>query len=244
MIVYRNAVTLNFLNHNGSDMLTESSIKHAVFHIKQTPLNFIVTEPGGKVIAELHPIGSAFFPDESLIDKMKEWRNRAGMFFRSQFKATAECTKTWLSEVVVPASNRILFIIYVDNVPVGHFGLCNINSNSAELDNAIRGEFGGGANLFVAVERSLIEIAFNELDVKEVHARVFSNNFLAMRMHTDLGFTELGRSPLKMMDSSFMKEYVECSLGESNVKFSYVHLCVKHAHYFNYHASPSYLAIR
>jgi RimJ/RimL family protein N-acetyltransferase len=222
-------------------MLSESLIFQTVALIKQTPLTFLVMEPGGHVIAELHPIGSAFIPDEPIIVKMNKWRNRAKIYFKSQFDATIERTKIWLSEVVVPSCDRILFMIYVDGLPVGHFGLCNINSESAELDNAIRGEFGGGSNLFEVVERALIEIAFNELAVKEVTAKVFSNNVLALRMHTDIGFAELARYPLKVVQSSCMREYIECTSGEANVKFSYVLLSVNRSQYFNHNFFSSYL---
>jgi len=225
-------------------MMTESSLFMAVACIKQTPRIFRVTAPDGQAVAALHPIGSAFFPDDSLIVKMTEWRNRVRMSFKSQFEATPERTKSWLSEVVVPARDRVLFIIFAEGIPVGHFGLCNILSGSTELDNAIRGEFGGGANLFVSVERALIEISFNELAANKVHAKVFSNNFLALRMHTDLGFTELARSPLKVLDSSGKREYVECPPEESNVKFSYIHLCVSQMQYFSRLASHSYLPMQ
>lgn len=212
--------------------MTQLSLLQAVARIKDESLIFKVTDQNGQVIAELRPIGSTFFPDDSLIFKMTKWRNRARMFFRSQFEATTERTKKWLSEIVLPSSDRILFVIFVEGVPIGHFGLCNIlSSGSVELDNAIRGESGGGVNLFVAVERALIEIAFNELAANEVHAKVFSNNVLALRMHAYLGFSEFFRSPLKVVESSCMKEFVECTAEEANVKFSYVHLCINQEQY-------------
>jgi len=179
----------------------------------------------GKIIAVLKPLNTKVLSlVEDFAAPMTVWRNKAMGFFKTGFIATTERTISWLKNSVIPADNKLLFLIYVEDNLIGHFGLCNITSESAELDNAIRGEKGGKSDLFDYVENTILKIAFDELKVRCIYGRLFSNNFPAMSLHKRLGFIENSRSPLKLVKNQTEWEYIECSPEEANVRFQYIEL--------------------
>jgi len=200
-----------------------SKVSKAVSQLKKNNIN--VTNRENHVIALLKPITlDSLMGIEALANEMTIWRNKAMPFFKTGFVATTERTINWLKNSVIPAENKILYLIYVDETLIGHFGLCNITEESAELDNAIRGEKGGSSDLFDCIENAILKTAFETLKVKSVYGRLFSNNFMAMSLHKRLGFIENQRSPLKLVKRQSEWEYVECLPEEHNVRFQYVEL--------------------
>jgi RimJ/RimL family protein N-acetyltransferase len=190
--------------------------------VKAPGVTFDVTDTKGTVIASLLPVCDIKMFDDALLDSISNWRNRAKMYFRTQFTAGRQRTREWLLSTVIPGPDRVLFLVSVKGKVVGHFGLCNISPNSAELDNALRGERGGGADLFKHVERALLSIAFEWLGVDRVTAKIFSDNVLALKLHYENGMIEISRSPLQRIESPTVIEYVECDEQFSNVPFQYV----------------------
>lgn len=187
--------------------------------------NIDVRDSEGRILAFLKPINvSDLIRIEELAAQMTIWRNKAMPFFKTGFVATNVRTVNWLKNAIIYAENKVLFLIYVENKLIGHFGLCNITGESAELDNAIRGEKGGQSDLFDYVENTIIKTAFDKLKVKNIYGRLFSNNFMAMSLHRRIGFVENSRSPLNLVKNKTEWEYIECPQEKANVRFQYVEL--------------------
>lgn len=194
-----------------------------VIEIKKTIYN--VPNKDGNIIATLKPINLI---DESEIDfivnALTKWRNKSMSFFKTGFIGTNERTLNWLKQTVIENDKKIFFLVYVGNKMIGHFGLCNITPDSAELDNAIRGEKGGQFDLFTYIENTIIDLAFNELQITQISGNLFSSNFIAMSLHKQFGFFETKRSPIKLVRTGDEWEYVECSKEEATTKVEYVEI--------------------
>jgi RimJ/RimL family protein N-acetyltransferase len=207
-----------------------SSVYQLVSELKRNKID--VAGPEGSTIAFLKPINpDSLMGIEQLAETMTKWRNKAMPYFKTGFVATKERTCNWLINSVIPAKDKVLFLIYVDDKLIGQFGLCNITFASAELDNAIRGERGGRPDLFDYVENTILKTAFDILGVETIYGRLFSNNFLAMSLHKRFGFKENRRSPLNLVKNENEWQYVECSEGEANVRFQYVELMLSCDHF-------------
>lgn len=195
------------------------------FLVKKIKEEEIKVFKDGCTLATLRPINKDILPEiDMIVDALTKWRNKAMPFFKTGFIATNERTLNWLVNTVIPSEQKILFLIYVEDKMIGHFGLCNITEDSAELDNAIRGERGGHPDLFKYVEKKILDIAFSKLGVNKIYGRLFSNNFLAMTLHKQFGFQENSRSPLKLLKSKDEWEYIECSKEDANTNVEYVEL--------------------
>jgi hypothetical protein len=182
-----------------------------------------LTDENNNIICELFPLNNLEDVTVSLLELLVKWRNKSMRYFKTQFKAEVSTTEIWLKKNIIE-NNCILFIIIVNKKPVGHYGLRNISEEKAELDNAIRGERGGVSNLFINIEKYLIQFCFNTLKVKSVIAKVLSNNYLALTMHEELGFVVDAKYPLKLIETDEKKELVECTNDLSNVPYVYLEL--------------------
>ncbi len=156
-----------------------------------------ITSPENQRIGTLRLIDISRAQSPELVSALTRWRNASMRFFLSQFTATEERTRQWLSHVVLPSDNRLLFELLDENGrPIGHAGVCNLTEREAELDNFIRGEPGGDAGLFVAAEVAMLKWLFGELKLEAVGLHVFSNNWIPINNHLDLGFVISGKQAL------------------------------------------------
>lgn len=174
-------------------------------------------------VCDLIPLNNSFVLNHLIVDLFVKWRNKYMKYFKTQFLAEHEQTKLWINKSI-KKSDSVLFLIQFNGKPVGHFGLNNISKNFVELDNAIRGEREGPIDLFYHIEKYLIDISFNFIGTNNVKAKVLSNNFLALKMHENIGFQIKSETPLKFIKNFNYSEYIECSKEDSNVEIKYVEL--------------------
>lgn len=183
----------------------------------------ILFDNDGLKVAELHPLSlKSMLGIEEILTYLTEWRNKSMRYFFTGFIATPDRTLNWLKSSVLKSNSKILYLVYADEKPIGHFGLANVTPKKAELDNAIRGEKGGHPDLFKFIEFVLLDIAFNHLNVQKVEGKLFSNNLLAMILHKQFGFSVTGRSKLKRVENGYEWHYTSCLEEESNTKFDQV----------------------
>ena len=162
-----------------------------------------------------------------LIKKMTIWRNASMGSFLTQFNATEHRTKEWLDNVILPACDRFLFELLDDqNNSIGHAGVTNFNIKSAELDNFIRGEKGGDPLLFYYAELAILEWLFNQISVSEVLLHVFSNNWIPINNHLELGFSIVKKHKLSRLVKNTETTYlIDSNLGDP-VNFKYLKMCL------------------
>jgi len=144
-----------------------------------------------EIVGYLKPITKNVLLDDEqgVISLLTKWRRMFAKFFLTQFVLSNERTERWLNQIVLPSRDRILFLVCTsDHKAIGNFGLCNVNSESAELDNLIRGEKGGDPQLIYYSELSLLKWLFLDLGVKTACLHIFSNNSKTISLHEKVGF--------------------------------------------------------
>lgn len=151
-------------------------------------------------IALLKPITKCYLEDNQynheIIRFLAEWRNSAAFYYPTIFKVTEEGTKKWLKDQVIGAKDRMLFMaVTLDGIPFGHMGLYR-----GEADNFLRGRkdiLKGGMTLGLS---AMLNWAFYDLELKELHLRVFSDNQRAINFYKRGGFKEISKIPLKKLE--------------------------------------------
>ena len=137
-----------------------------------------------------------------ILEALTRWRKKYMKYFLTQFNASTNRTKSWLENIVIPSSDRLLFLILnEDNNLIGNFGIADILFDRCELDNLIRGEKGGHPKLIYFSELSLLKWLFLEKNVKRVNLHVFANNLPTIKLHKSVGFVEIGRRKLERVQS-------------------------------------------
>lgn len=155
-----------------------------------------IRDDDGLEIGVMCPITKLHLQSSHIIEKMTTWRNQYKVFFQTQFNATPERTKRWLNNVVLANSDQMLFLIYCEGILMGQYGFNQLNGNSAQMDNLMRGERGGHPLLMKYAVRALIKWLFSTMEVEEVYGYTFANNAMAMKLNKDVGFSTVEKIPL------------------------------------------------
>jgi RimJ/RimL family protein N-acetyltransferase len=157
-----------------------------------TDIDFLIPilKADGSKIGELKPVNKKLIKEVEIVNSLTKWREKFTRYFLTQFQPTIQRTVNWLNNVVVASDNKVLFLIYNENNKlIGHIGLSNISVDSVEIDNLVRGEVGGDKDLIFFSEIALIDWVFYQLNVPLIVLNVFSNNFLAINLHKEVGFS-------------------------------------------------------
>lgn len=191
-----------------------------------------VWSPDAQRIGSLRLIDKSRANARQLAAALTKWRNASMRFFLSQFEATDERTHQWLSHIVLPSDNRLLFeLLDEDGRPVGNAGVCNLSDSEGELDNFIRGEPGGDPRLFVAAEEAMLHWLFCGLQVETVSLHIFSNNWIPISNHLALGFAITGKHALTKVEKDGMIHHLLDSTEGQPVKYSYLKMTLNKGDY-------------
>ena len=138
------------------------------------------------------------------------WRNRFVTSFLTEFEATHERTRQWLTEVVGPSDGKILFMLDgADGRPFGYMGIASINweTASAEADAIVRGGDAPRGTMRIALH-TLLAWARHHLELRELGVRVRSDN-PAVLFYEKIGFREQRRVPLRRSDNPHLIQWSE-----------------------------------
>ncbi|KKL06014.1 hypothetical protein LCGC14_2600260 [marine sediment metagenome] len=126
---------------------------------------------------------------------IRKWRNHDRKWFYDQAIITEEMQNKWYEKYIADDSD-ILFIAEAgDGNPIGMYGLTNIDHDmkTAEAGRLLIGEKQyTGMGLGVDMMRSVLEFAFKELSLNEVHADVQAVNPRAIIVHVKAGYRIVG----------------------------------------------------
>lgn len=214
-------------------------VEHVKNPKEETNPNFLpICNDSGHNVGYLKPITTEVITSSDIVALLTKWRSMFKKFFLTQFNPSEERTQKWLEEVVIPSKDRILFIICTDNgKPIGNFGLCNINPNSFELDNLIRGEKGGEPQLIYYAEISLLRWAFLKFNAENAVLHVFSNNSKTIALHQRVGFEVIKQLYLRKevsSENSIIYQITE-NTSDRNVDFTYLEMSMsKNDFFFKY----------
>lgn len=142
---------------------------------------------------------------------LTEWRNRNVRWFLTEFRATEERTKRWLTKIVGPDDTRILFMLDdPEGRTLGYIGLAFIvwEHASVELDAVVNG---GEVNpwMMSRAARTLIDWAREQLGLPYVRGRIRSDNRALKFALRSLGAREMKRVPLRRVEEAGMTRWVE-----------------------------------
>lgn len=179
----------------------------------------------GKKIAFLRPLTRENLIDNSqnreIVRLLAKWREANSKWF-DIFKVTEEGTRKWLKKQVIQKENRLLFILEtIKGVPIGHMGLFR-----GEVDNVIRGRKILRGAMTDAL-RAMTDWAFNDLKIKNLYLRFYSDNKRAVAFYERSGFKEIEKISLKKVVKKDSIRWEPIKKGEKakiNRYFSLMHL--------------------
>lgn len=154
--------------------------------------------------------------DAHIVSLLSKWRKKHERWFQAQFPITDERTKKWLKERVISVPDRLLFLISVDGVYMGHVGLFrfDLKTKRCEIDNVIRGEEGYPGIMSDAIETMMIW-GRQELQLRGYTLQTMANHEKAWRLYRRLGFIETQRVPYVYKKTSDGGEWIEAPAGYS-----------------------------
>lgn len=165
-----------------------------------------IRDDNGADIGVMRPITKMHLQSNDVIEKMTNWRNQYKTFFLTQFNATPARTKQWLEKAVLSNPSQLLFLIYYGETLMGQYGFKDLDSDSAFLDNLLRGERGGHPLLMKYSVSALAEWLFDVMQVNMVYGYTFANNAMALKLNRDVGFSCIEKFPLqKQIDGEEIK---------------------------------------
>lgn len=143
---------------------------------------------------------------------MAQWRNKHRNSFFTSFHATEERTKSWLVSRYADNNTDITFMIdTLEQVPFGHIALYNFDFNnlSCELGRVLRGCDEGSKGGMTLASKTLLDWAFITLNIREVYLEVFENSLPAISIYKGLGFEQVQRIPLRLVDEGDKKKWIK-----------------------------------
>ena len=161
------------------------------------PVRLPLVDRSGAQVGALRLLDAELAADPAVVTSLTEWRSRSMKFFLTHFTPTEARTRDWLLNVVLPADDRLLFLIETEpDCFVGNFGLAAISPDSAELDNLIRGRRGGGPDFIHLAECAMLWSLFADESRTTASLQVFSTNSTTIRLHAGVGFETTASDPL------------------------------------------------
>lgn len=137
----------------------------------------------------------ANMPDlEAFVVKATAWRNASPTCFFTEFTATVDRTRRWLTSVIENSPLKILFLVELKGgVMIGHLGLDYVPEREAfELGSILKGERAPKGCMTLAL-RGLCHWAFNVYPVLHIFLRSFADNARALTLYKRCGFVEADR---------------------------------------------------
>jgi hypothetical protein len=179
-------------------------------------------------IGKLVPVGPWVADDIEKIELICAWRQRTMRMFLTQFESTFDRTLGYLKNVSIAQEGRIFFLIYdISDRLVGHMGIADVDGNSGELDNLMRGVDTGDPRLVYFSEIALLDWCFKTLEINQSTVRVLSYNWLALSLHEEVGYSFVSNSPLKKYEKDSVIFHDIVAEGESNVNYGSIKMLLK-----------------
>ncbi|TNC76285.1 hypothetical protein FHI69_15210 [Janthinobacterium lividum] len=180
----------------------------------------LVRNTNGDKIGRLVPVGNWILEDKEKIELIRAWRQRTMRMFLTQFDSTYERTYQYLKNFSIAQEGRIFFMLYDESERlVGHIGMAEVDGNSGELDNLMRGVDGGDPRLIYFSELALLDWSFKNLDIRQSDVRVVSYNWLVISLHEEVGYVLTNNFPLKKYEKDSVLFHDIVDETESNVKY-------------------------
>lgn len=106
-------------------------------------------------------------------------------------------------------------------------GIADVDGNSGELDNLMRGVEGGDPRLVYFSEIALLDWCFKNLGINQSDVRVISYNWLVISLHKEVGYSLVSNSPLKKYEKDSVIFHDVVAESDSNVKYGSTKMLLK-----------------
>lgn len=166
----------------------------------ETNLRIPILTEKGETIGSLRCVDKLFispgwgYPVSALMCK---WRAENMQWFLTHFVATPDRTQKWLEEVIIPAKDRIMFLVCAaDGQLIGNYGIRDITPDHGQLDNGLRGEKGGPKGLMHYADISILSWMFWKMGMKTANLWLFAHNDRVLKWHQETGFIAGRKVPL------------------------------------------------
>ena len=187
-----------------------------------------VLNMNGVKLGKLLPVGPWIADDIEKVELIRAWRQRTMRMFLTQFESTFDRTLGYLKNLSIAQEDRIFFLIYdISDRLVGHMGIADVDGNSGELDNLMRGVEGGDPRLVYFSEISLLDWCFTNLGINQSDVRVLSYNWLVLSLHEEVGYSFVSNSPLKKYEKDNVIFHDVVAESDSNVKYGSTKMLLK-----------------
>lgn len=184
-----------------------------------------VVDEKGATIGSLLPVGPWILDDREKIQAICDWRQKAMRFFLTQFKSTYARTYGYLKNLSIGQEGRIFFLIYdQDGGFIGHIGLSDVDGQTGELDNLMRGKSGGDPQLIPYAEKTILDWAFGDLGLAHMSLQIISFNVLTIKLHAEFGFETTEKSPLKKSEKDGFTIHEAVEACAANVRYQSVRM--------------------
>ena len=185
--------------------------------IREAYLNAIEIDESGFLV----PLSKCHLEDIDLIEKLTKWRNDNVFVYPTQFTATIESTKKWMTRGLLEIDDRILFLVVNKcGQLIGHMGFnsCHNQELVMEIDNVVRGELSTAPGLFGKALLSLIDWARKTINCEGFILRVMDDNSHAINFYRNHGFVEKETIPLIKEPSDEIVNYRIARVDEKKDK--------------------------
>jgi RimJ/RimL family protein N-acetyltransferase len=151
----------------------------------------------GTAIGHLVPVTAQRAADPGVIERICRWRDLNKGAFLTVVEADLANTRRYLQDISLPDPARILFLIAdLQERLIGNIGLRDVDADSAELDNVVRGEPVTSPDFMRGACAAVLDFGFAVLGIGSVHLSVLADNPRAIELYRRLGFAERGRRAL------------------------------------------------
>ena len=146
--------------------------------------NIQIFNEKGEKIGRLVTLTEKMLEDDALVQMMLDWRMENKEFFLTQFIPDVEKSRAWHLRENIFNDSKIFFMVE-DEVGrlIGHYALKEIDGETAESDNALRGRTTYNKALFHVSTQVVLDFAFDKLEIKRIKEEIFDFNIKSIKVH-------------------------------------------------------------
>lgn len=144
-----------------------------------------------------------------IVNLFSRWRKENEFWFQATFPVTNAGTKVWLKNKLIEETNRLLFLIEINNEYIGHVGLWKFDfgKKACEIDNIVRGENKYPGIMYFAIDL-LQTWARSTLNIRDFYLQTYLENIKAINLYKKLGYEIVKSEPVINVNEGLRAEWV------------------------------------
>ena len=145
-------------------------------------------------------------------------RKKYRKMFATDFEMTEDKTRNWINNLILGNPERILFIIYFDNIKIGCIGNGGYDkkNNSSRLDNMMKDPLCNLSGAMTIVEKVYLKWMFDDLKLSKITGFLFSDNSRMINIHIKCGWITVDVVPIKKIFTEEETRWEEITTKSNN----------------------------